>query len=88
MITKENKTTIIQDHQKHNSDTGSAEVQISLINARINDLNIHFKANKKDHQSRRGLLKLVSQRKRLLNYLKKSDLNRYRNLIQKLGLRK
>jgi small subunit ribosomal protein S15 len=88
MITKENKQTIIKEHHRQEGDTGSTEVQISLINARINDLNLHFKSHKKDHQSKRGLLKLVSQRKRLLNYLKKSNLDMYRDLIQKLGLRK
>jgi small subunit ribosomal protein S15 len=88
MITKEQKQTIISTHKKHDTDTGSPEVQISLINARITDLNQHFATNKKDHHSRRGLLKLVSQRKRLLNYLKRKDVTRYRDLIQKLGLRK
>ncbi len=88
MITKEQKQTIISDNKRHASDTGSPEVQISLIHTRINDLNLHFSVHKKDHLSKRGLLKLVSQRKRLLSYLKRKDLNSYRNLIQKLGLRK
>jgi len=88
MITKENKQTILTTHRVHEKDTASPEVQISLINARINDLNVHFSYHKKDHQSKRGLLELVSQRKRLLNYLKNKDVNRYRELIQKLGLRK
>jgi small subunit ribosomal protein S15 len=88
MITKETKQTILSEHRKSEKDTGSPEAQVALINARINDLNIHFSSHKKDHQSRRGLLKLVSQRKKLLNYLKNKDVNRYRELIQKLGLRK
>lgn len=88
MITPEQKQTIIQTHKKHDKDTGSPEVQISLLNARINDLNKHFATNKKDHSSRRGLLNLVSQRKRLLNYLKAKDVARYREIVQKLGLRK
>jgi small subunit ribosomal protein S15 len=88
MITKEIKQTIVTQHRKSETDTGSPEVQISLINARINDLNLHFSYHKKDHQSKQGLLKLVSQRKRLLTYLKNKDVNRYRELIQKLGLRK
>jgi small subunit ribosomal protein S15 len=88
MITAEQKKTIVETHRKHEKDTGSTEVQVALLTARINDLNEHFAYHKKDHQSRRGLLKLVSQRKRLLNYLKVKDVNRYRDLIQNLGLRK
>ena len=88
MITKETKQTILSQHRLHEKDTASPEAQISLLHARINDLNIHFSSHKKDHQSRRGLLKLVSQRKRLLTYLREKDVNRYRDLIQKLGLRK
>lgn len=88
MITADQKNTILTTHGKHEKDTGSTEVQVALISARINDLNLHFATNKKDHQSRRGLLKLVSQRKKLLNYLKATDVNRYRDLIQNLGLRK
>jgi small subunit ribosomal protein S15 len=88
MITTEQKQTIISGHKRHDNDTGSPEVQVSLLNARINDLNIHFSTHKKDHHSKRGLLRLVSHRKKLLNYLKKKDIIRYRELILKLGLRK
>ncbi len=88
MITKEQKEQIIQQHQTHEGDTGSPEVQIALLTARINDLNHHFATHKKDHHSRRGLLKMVGQRRGLLNYLKNKDIMRYRDLVQKLGLRK
>ena len=88
MITTELKKTIITDYQQKAGDTGSPEVQIALLNSRINDLNIHFSTNKKDHLSRRGLLKLVSQRKKMLDYLKSKNLERYRELIKRLGLRK
>ena len=72
----------------HETDTGSAEVQIAILTKRINDLTDHFKANKNDHHSRRGLLKMVGRRRNMLNYLKKKDINRYRAVIEKLGLRK
>ena len=88
MITKEQKQEIVAKYGKDANDTGSAEVQIALLTARINDLNQHFKANPKDHHSNRGLLKMVGQRRGLLDYLKKKDINRYRALIEKLGLRK
>lgn len=88
MISKELKAQIVADYQKAEGDTGSAEVQIALLTARINDLNEHLQIHKKDHHSRRGLLKLVGQRRRLLTYLKNKDINRYRELIQRLGLRK
>ena len=88
MITTELKKTIITDYQQKAGDTGSPEVQIALLNSRINDLNNHFATHKKDHLSRRGLLKLVSQRKKMLDYLKSKNLERYRNLIKRLGLRK
>ncbi|WP_303867438.1 30S ribosomal protein S15 [Acetobacterium wieringae] len=88
MITKELKAQIVADYQKAEGDTGSAEVQIALLTARINDLNGHLQIHKKDHHSRRGLLKLVGQRRRLLTYLKDKDITRYRELIQRLGLRK
>ncbi len=88
MITKELKAQIVADYQKVEGDTGSPEVQIALLTARINDLNGHLQIHKKDHHSRRGLLKLVGQRRRLLTYLKNKDINRYRELIQRLGLRK
>ena len=88
MITKEMKEQIIRDYARTEGDTGSPEVQVALLTARINDLTDHFKANPKDHHSRRGLLKMVGQRRGLLAYLKKNDINRYRALIERLGLRK
>ena len=88
MITKEMKAQIVAEYGASANDTGSTEVQIALLTARINDLQDHFKANPKDHHSRRGLLKMVGQRRGLLAYLKKTDINRYRALIEKLGLRK
>ena len=87
MITKEQKQEIIKQFGKDENDTGSTEVQIALLTARINDLNEHFKVHKKDHHSRRGLLKLVGRRRGLLDYLMKEDITRYRNLIQALNLR-
>lgn len=78
----------IEKYKRHNSDTGSPEVQVALLTERINHLTEHFKVHKKDFHSRRGLLKLVGQRRRLLNYLKKNDLKKYRELIESLGLRK
>ena len=88
MITKEMKQQIIKDYQLKEGDTGSPEVQIAIITYRINDLNEHLKIHKKDHHSRRGLLKMVGQRRNMLAYLKKNDLERYRALIARLGLRK
>jgi small subunit ribosomal protein S15 len=88
MISKEVKEQVVTDYKRHEGDTGSPEVQIALLTARINDLNEHLAVHKKDHHSRRGLLKLVGQRRRLLTYLKNKDINRYRELIQRLGLRK
>jgi len=79
---------IIKEYQKDASDTGSADVQIALLTARIRHLTEHFKTHKKDHHSRRGLLKLVSQRKKLLSYIKSNDINSYANLISRLGIRK
>jgi len=84
----EKRGTIIGSFKLHENDTGSPEVQIALLSARIEYLTEHFKMHKKDHHSRRGLLKLVGQRRRLLDYLKKKDLERYRNIISRLGLRK
>jgi small subunit ribosomal protein S15 len=84
----EKRKGIISDFQLHASDTGSPEVQVALLSARITYLTDHFKEHKKDHHSRRGLLKLVGQRRRLLDYMKKKDLERYRAIIQRLGLRK
>jgi len=88
MITKEKKQAIIKEYGRAEGDTGSPEVQIAILTARINELTGHFKANPKDHHSRRGLLKMVGQRRGLLAYLKKIDIERYRTLIERLGLRK
>ncbi len=88
MITKEVKTKIMQEYATHEGDTGSPEVQVAVLTHRINELNEHLKTHKKDHHSRRGLLKMVGKRRNLLNYLKKKDLERYRTLISRLGLRK
>jgi small subunit ribosomal protein S15 len=82
------KASIIQAHARGAADTGSPEVQVALLTSRINELTPHFKLHAKDHHGRRGLLKMVNQRKRLLSYLKSKDANRYTSLIQKLGLRK
>jgi small subunit ribosomal protein S15 len=82
------KTEIITQYRVHETDTGSPEVQIALLSSRINYLTDHFKTHAKDHHSRRGLLKLVGQRRRLLDYLKKTDVERYRAIIDKLGIRK
>ena len=79
---------VIEDNKRSAADTGSPEVQVALLTARINDLTPHFKEHTKDHHSRRGLLRLVSQRRKLLDYLKGKDVERYRTLITKLGLRK
>jgi small subunit ribosomal protein S15 len=84
----EQKKSVIDAHARHEGDTGSPEVQIALLTSRIDGLTGHFKAHKKDFHSRTGLLKLVGQRRKLLNYLKKTDIQRYRALIEKLGLRK
>jgi small subunit ribosomal protein S15 len=84
---KEKKQQIINDHKLHENDTGSPEVQIAILTERINHLNEHLKINKKDHHSRRGLLKMVGQRRGLLNYLAKKDISRYRAITEKLGLR-
>ena len=88
MLDVEKRSGIISNFKLHENDTGSPEVQIALLSARIEYLTEHFKTHKKDHHSRRGLLKLVGQRRRLLDYLKKKDLERYRNIISRLGLRK
>lgn len=84
----EKKKTIIEKHRLHESDTGSPEVQIALLSERISYLTEHFKVHKKDHHSRRGLLKLVGHRRRLLDYLKSKDVNRYKSIISDLGIRK
>ena len=88
MMTKEQKTAIIAEYATHEGDTGSPEVQIALLTYRINSLTEHLKANKKDHHSRRGLLMMVGQRRNLLAYLQKNDIERYRAVVAKLGLRK
>ncbi len=88
MITTEMKREIIAKYGKTPEDTGSPEVQIALLSARITELTEHLKTHKKDHHSRRGLLKMVGQRRGLLDYLKKNDINRYRAIVEKLGLRK
>ena len=88
MLDAEKRKEIIAGYKTHESDTGSPEVQIALLSARIQYLTEHFKTHKKDHHSRRGLLKLVGQRRRLLEYLKNKDVNRYRKIIERLGLRK
>ena len=88
MISKEKKTAIINEYARTPGDTGSPEVQIAVLTERIKELTEHMKANPKDHHSRRGLLKLVGQRRGLLAYLKSKDIERYRELIEKLGLRK
>jgi len=87
-LTSEQKTEIIKKYQLHENDTGSPEVQVAILTERINYLNEHLKANKKDFHSRRGLLKMVGQRRSLLEYLKKKDFDRYRNIVNKLGLRR
>ena len=87
-LSKDRKTGIIGDYRTHDSDTGSPEVQVAILSERINYLTEHFKVHAKDHHSRRGLLKLVGQRRRLLDYLKSKDSDRYAALIQRLGIRK
>ncbi len=87
-LAKEKKENIIKQYKLHEGDTGSPEVQIALISERLNGLNSHFQTHKKDHHSRRGLLKLVGQRRKLLSYLKTTDRERYEKLIKGLGLRK
>ncbi|MCG8463112.1 MAG: 30S ribosomal protein S15 [Holophagales bacterium] len=86
--TPEVKASIIEEYRLHGSDVGSPEVQVALLTNRINELTEHFKIHKKDHHGRRGLLKLVGRRRRMLEYLKKKDIERYRSTIQRLGLRK
>lgn len=87
-ITAEKKRQIVQEYKNHEKDTGSPEVQIAILTSRINELTEHLKTHKKDHSSRRGLLKMVSKRNGLLKYLTKADRNRYLQIIGKLGLRK
>jgi small subunit ribosomal protein S15 len=87
-LTKDRKTALIGEYKTHNTDTGSPEVQVAILSERINYLTEHFKTHAKDHHSRRGLLKLVGQRRRLLDYLKSKDTARYAELIKRLGIRK
>lgn len=88
MIDRAKKAEIVNEYKTKEGDTGSPEVQIAILTHRINDLNEHLKVHKKDHHSRRGLLQMVGQRRNLLNYLREKDLERYRSLISRLGLRK
>ncbi len=88
MMRKEEKTKIIEENRLHDTDTGSAEVQVAILTKRINELTEHLKANKNDHHSRRGLMKMVGRRRNMLNYMAKKDINRYRATIEKLGIRK
>ncbi len=88
MLTPERKAEVSKSFKLHDGDTGSSEVQIALLTERINQLNEHFSVHKKDHSSRRGLLKLVGRRRKLLDYLKKSDIEKYRQILGSLGLRK
>lgn len=88
MITKEKKQEVISTYKTHETDTGSPEVQIAILTERINELTEHLKVNKNDHHSRRGMLKMIGHRRNLLNYLMKKDINRYRAIIDKLGIRK
>ncbi len=87
-LTRESKSTLIERYQVHPKDTGSPEVQIAVLSERINYLNEHFRVHRKDHSSRRGLLIMVGKRRRLLEYLKRSDSGRYRKVIERLGIRK
>jgi len=88
MLTKEKKNSVIEDYRLNDSDTGSPEVQIALLTTRINELTEHLKTHKKDHSSRRGLLKMVGTRSSLLKYVRNNDVERYRQIISRLGLRK
>ncbi len=87
-LSTQQKADIVKDYQRTSGDTGSPEVQVALLTARITDLSGHFKTHSKDHHSRQGLLRMVNTRRKLLDYLKNSDINRYRDLIGRLGLRK
>ena len=88
MLRKEEKTSVIENNRLHETDTGSPEVQIAILTKRINDLTAHLKSHKNDHHCRRGLLKMVGQRRGLLNYLKETDIERYRAILAELNLRK
>ena len=86
-LVRERKTSVIEEHKTHNTDTGSPEVQVALLTARINQLTEHLKTHKQDHHSRRGLMMMVGRRRRMLNYLADKDITRYRALVAKLGIR-
>ena len=88
MMRKEEKTLIIENNRLHDTDTGSAEVQVAILTTRINELTEHLKIHKNDHHSRRGLMKMIGRRRSMLNYMAKKDINRYRTTIEKLGIRK
>jgi small subunit ribosomal protein S15 len=88
LIATERKRGVVETHRRHDTDTGSPEVQVALLTERINQLSTHFEVHAKDHHSRRGLLKMVSQRRRLLDYLRNKDASRYQSLIERLGLRR
>ena len=88
MLTKEDRSSLITEHRRNDSDTGSPEVQIALLSKRIDELTEHLRTHTKDHHSRRGLLQMVGKRRRLLEYLRREDVERYRALIQRLGLRR
>lgn len=88
MSTTEIKRGVVENHRRHETDTGSPEVQVGLLTQRLTELSEHFKSHDKDHHSRRGLMRIVSQRRRLLDYLKKKDFDRYQKLIEELGLRR
>ena len=88
VLVKEKKSEIVSDYQLHDKDTGSPEVQVAILTERVNYLTEHLKTHQKDHPSRRGLLKLVGQRRRLLDYLKRTEFSRYKGLIERLGIRK
>jgi small subunit ribosomal protein S15 len=88
LIAAERKQSVIDGHRRHETDTGSTEVQVAILTERINELSEHFKVHQKDHHSRRGLLQIVSQRRRLLDYLRRTTPARYQELIQRLGLRR
>ncbi|MBN2410312.1 30S ribosomal protein S15 [candidate division KSB1 bacterium] len=87
-ITKEQKQKLVEEFGENSADTGNTEAQIAILTARINDLTKHFQTHSKDHHSRRGLLKMVGKRRRLLDYLKNKEIEKYRNLIKKLGIRR
>ncbi len=88
MLNKDEKTTVMEEHRRHETDTGSPQVQVAILTERINRLTDHLRTHKKDHHSRRGLLQMVGRRRRLLNYLQRTDLEGYRALVQRLGLRR